>query len=148
MKNQPYKILNGRKLYEISDKLCEQLLQEANGALANRYPVTEGGFAVACLTSKSTIYTGASYKSETYTLTMHAEAVALAHAAQHGENEIIAITGPNCHICKQLIWESSLRSGIEIVTIIKENDSIKRIPISEVMPYPWPDENGNTKIAP
>jgi cytidine deaminase len=146
MKDLAYKHLNGRKIYEITDEVCEQLLQEANRALANRYPIADGGFAVACLTAAGNIYTGASYKSETYTLTMHAEAVALSHAAQHGEKEIIAITGPNCHICKQLLWESCLHSGIEIATIIKENGVIKRIPISEVMPYPWPDENGNTKI--
>jgi len=30
------------------------------------------------------------------TLTMHAEATALAHAAIHGEREIVDIIGPNC----------------------------------------------------
>lgn len=35
---------------------------------------------------------------------MHWEMVALAHAALHGEQDIIAIVGPSCHICKQLIY--------------------------------------------
>jgi len=71
---------------------------------------------------------------------MHSEATALAHAAIHGEKEIAAITGPNCHICKQLIYESSLRSGIDTAVIIEENGMIKQIPISEMMPYTWPEK--------
>ena len=112
--------INGRKLYEIPDDVCQSLLSKGNTALAQCYPNASEGFAVAVLTANGNVYTGASYKSETYTLTMHSEAVALAHAAQHGDKEIIAITGPNCHICKQLIWESSLNSGIEIIVIMKD----------------------------
>lgn len=83
--------------------MCNALLAKAQSALKQCYPKSGEGYAVALLTSQGNIYTGASYGSETATLTMHSEAVALAHAAQHGETEIIAITGPNCHICKQLI---------------------------------------------
>jgi cytidine deaminase len=71
---------------------------------------------------------------------MHSEATALAHAAIHGEKEVVAITGPNCHICKQLIYESSLNSGIDVVIIIEEGGEIKQIPISRLMPYPWPEK--------
>lgn len=138
-----YSTSNGRKLYEISNELCEQLLEMGEKALEQCYPKSGKGFAVSVLTSKGNIFTGASYKSETYTLTMHSEAVALTHAAQHGEKEVVAITGPNCHICKQLIWESSLNSGIEIVVVMKEDGITKKVPISEMMPYPWPDEKGN-----
>jgi cytidine deaminase len=98
-----YTTSKGRKLYEIPDELCEELLEEGGKALEQCYPKPGEGYAVSVLTSNGNIFTGSSYKSETYTLTMHSEAVALAHAAQHGEKEIIAITGPNCHICKQLI---------------------------------------------
>jgi len=134
---------NNRRIYKISQSTCVDMLSKANTALSNCFPVPNEGYAVAVLTEKGNIYTGSSYKSETYTLTMHSEAVALAHAAQHNETKIIAITGPNCHICKQLIWESSLKSGIEIQIIIKENERIKLVPISDLMPYPWPDINGN-----
>lgn len=143
MSNLKFKTVHGRKLYDIPDEVCKDLLAKAHSALKQCYPKSGEGYAVALLTSKGTIYMGASYGSETATLTMHSEAVALAHAAQHGETEVIAITGPNCHICKQLIWESSLRSGIEIQIIMKENDRLQRIPISNVMPYPWPDAQGN-----
>lgn len=144
MSDFTYSIENGRKRYKIPDEVCKQLLELGDAALAHCYPKSGEGFAVAVLTAKGTIYTGASYKSDTYTLTMHSEAVALAHAAQHGETEIIAITGPNCHICKQLIWESSLQSGIDITVVMEEQDGIRKVPISAMMPYPWPDEHGNT----
>jgi cytidine deaminase len=131
----------------IDEKICRKMLRLANKALKNAYPNGEG-FAAALLTKKKNIYTGVSYKSDTYTLTMHAEAVALAHAAVHGETEIIAITGPNCHICKQLIYESSLRSGVDVLIIFEEGGKIKQTPISQMMSYPWPTQpteknNGN-----
>ena len=142
MKSLKFEIVLGGKLYEIPDAMFLKLLKKAQSSLHQCYPTSGEGYAVAVLTSQGNIYTGASYGSETATLTMHSEAVALAHAAQHGETEIIAITGPNCHICKQLIWENSLRSGIEVQIILKENGHLKRVPISAVMPYPWPDAQG------
>lgn len=123
----------------IDEKVCLEMFRIADEALKNAYPNGQG-FAVAVLTKKGNIYPGVSYKSDTYTLTMHAEAVALAHAAIHGEIDIIAITGPNCHICKQLVFESSLRSGIDVLVIIKEGGKIKQIPISKLMPFPWPEK--------
>jgi len=140
MSNLKFSMVNERKLFEIPDAVCEEMLVKGTAALAECYPKAggENGFAVAVLTSQGNIYTGASYRSDTATLTMHSEAVALAHAAQHGEKEIIAITGPNCHICKQLIWESSLNSGIEVQVIMKEEGQLKKVPISQMMPYPWP----------
>src|SRR3990167_9612201 len=113
------------KIKAIDEKVCREMLKVANENLKNTYPESGKGYSVAVLTQKGNIYPGASYCSDTYTLTMHSEAVALAHAATHGETAIVAITGPNCHICKQLIYESSLRSGIDI---------------SKLMPYPWPDK--------
>jgi len=123
----------------VDESTCQKMFQIAEETLKNAFPNGKG-FAVAILTKKGNIYPGASYKSDTYTLTMHSEAVALAHAATHGETEIVAITGPNCHICKQLIYENSLRSGIDILIILKENGKYKQIPISQLMPYPWPEK--------
>lgn len=123
----------------LSPEQCNQLLARADKALANTYPEGNSGYAVALLTKGGNIYEGVSYKSDTFTLTMHSEATALANAAIHGEKEIVAITGPNCHICKQLIYESSLNSGIDVLIIIKGDKDIKQIPISELMPYPWPE---------
>jgi len=136
-------VKSGRKMFDIPERMCEKLLEKGEKALGECYPNPGKGYAVAVLTSKGNIYTGASYSSNTETLTMHSEAVALVHAAQHGETEIVAITGPNCHICKQLIWESSLHSRIEVLVVVKENGKVKQIPISDLMPYPWPDAEGN-----
>ncbi len=132
------KEINSKKVYEFSDDECRKLLAMAKEAMVFTYPKANDGYAVALMTKKGSIYTGASYQSDTETLTMHSEAVALAHAANHEETEIIAMTGPNCHICKQLIYESSFRSGIDTVIIIEEGGEIKQIPISTLMPYPWP----------
>lgn len=134
------KILNNKKVYELTDEECKKLLKLGDEAMKYTYPKSGDGYAVALMTKAGNIYTGVSYKSDTATLTMHSEATALAHAAIHGEKDIVAITGPNCHICKQLIYESSLRSGIDVVVIIEEDNQIKQIPISEMMPYPWPEK--------
>ncbi|HHT9136980.1 MAG TPA: cytidine deaminase family protein [Candidatus Wunengus sp. YC60] len=128
---------------KVDEKICNEMFRIAGEALTNAFP-NGRGFAVAVLTKKGNIYPGVSYKSDTYTLTMHSEAVALAHAASHGEKDIVAITGPNCHICKQLIYESSLRSGIDVLVVIKEEGKIKQIPISQLMPYPWPEKPTET----
>lgn len=128
------------KVNEIDEKVCREMFMVANKAKENTYPKGRKGYSAAVLTKKGNIYPGVSYCSDTYTLTMHGEAVALAHAAIHGETDIIAITGPNCHICKQLIYENSLRSGINVFVIIEEGEKFKQIPISELMPYPWPEK--------
>lgn len=131
------------KTIDIKPEVAKEMLRRASKAMINTYPEPNKGYAVCALTKAGNIYEGISYNSDTYTLTMHSEATALANAAIHGEKDIVAITGPNCHICKQLIWESSLRSGIEIQIVIEEDGEIKLVPISELMPYPWPDKDGN-----
>lgn len=136
-------IEKGKETYNLTTSECKKLLSESEKTIKYSYPEKGKGFSVALLTRSGNIYTGASYGSDTATLTMHSEAVALAHSANHGETDIVAITGPNCHICKQLIWESSLRSKIDTVIILKRGGRIKQIPISKLMPYPWPDEKGN-----
>jgi cytidine deaminase len=128
--------------HEIPDDTARQMLTRAQAAKANTYPTAGKGYAVSALTDKGNIYEGVSYISDTLTLTMHCEMTALANAAIHGEKNIIAITGPNCHMCKQLIWESALHSGIDVQIIMEEGGEIKRVPISSLMQYPWPDEDG------
>lgn len=134
--------MSNLKLHELSDEVAREMLARAEVAKANTYPTSGKGYAVTVLTDKGTIYEGISYISDTMTLTMHCEMTALANAAIHGEKNIVAITGPNCHMCKQLIWESALRSSIDIQVIMEEDGEIKRVPISSLMQYPWPDEEG------
>lgn len=140
------KAANGFKRYALTKQEANDLLQKAEGALQQTFPDKGKGFAVALVTVDGNIYTGASYGSDTATLTMHSEASALAHAANHGETAIAAITGPNCHICKQLIWESSIRSRIDTVVIMRKGDGVEQVPISQLMPYPWPDQDGNKTL--
>ncbi len=128
---------------KLDSSITEQMLKRAEATLSKTYPKPYEGYAVCLYTKGGNFYDGASYQSDTQTLTMHSEATALANAALHGETDIVAMTGPNCHICKQLIWESSLRSGIDTLIVIKEANDTKIIPISELMPYAWPDKNGD-----
>ena len=131
--------VHNKKQFDIPDTICREMVSRGEKAMVNCFPASGQGYAVTVLTESGEMFEGVSYNSDTYTLTMHSEATALAHAAIHGHKNIIAITGPNCHICKQLIYESSLRSGIDVMIIMIENDTIKKVPISELMPYPWPE---------
>ncbi len=130
---------NQKMRYELTEEECKELLRRGDEAMVNTYPKSGEGYAIALMTKQGNVYTGVSYKSDTQTLTMHSEATALAHAAIHGEKDVVAITGPNCHICKQLIYESSLRSGIDVVVVMEEGAEVKQVPISAMMPYPWPE---------
>jgi cytidine deaminase len=108
-------------------------------------------YGSAILTDKGNIYTASNYTSDTATLTLHAEQAALAHAAAHNETRIIAVVSVGkedpkgeafchpCGICKQLIWESSKRSGLPI-KVVMANLKGKYIvkDIKELVPYPWP----------
>lgn len=111
-------------------------------------------FGAAVLTKKGNIYSSGQYFSDTYSLTLHAEQAALAHAAAHGEYEIVAIviTGnepsePNdsiypCHMCKQLLWESHLRSkeDTEIILLDEKGQVLERLKLLNIINYPWPKE--------
>ncbi len=128
------------------------LVAEAIKALDNAY-VPKGSsfrFGSAVLTSKGNIYSSGQYYSDTYSLTLHAEQAALAHAAAHGEHEFVAIasvlTGEDgkrychpCGICKQLIYENFLRTkrDIDVVMANKNGEYVVK-KISELVPFPWP----------
>jgi cytidine deaminase len=130
---------NHKTMYQLTPEECQEMFQADEQMMANTYPTPNQGYCATVRSITGEIFTGASYNSDTWTLTMHGEMVALAHANSHGHKNIVAITGPNCHICKQLIYESSLNSGIDIVVLIKENQNILQVPISDLMPYPWPE---------
>lgn len=128
------------KTIKVTKIQCLKLFEVAENHLQNSYP-KPNKVSAAVLTKLRNIYPGVSYHTDIMSLTMHAEATALAHAAIHGEKEIIAITGPNCHACKQLIWENALKSGIDIQVVFREKSRFKAIPISKMMLYPWPNSN-------
>lgn len=115
-------------------------------------------FGAAVLTSKGNIYSAGQYFSDTLSLTLHAEQAAIAHAAAHGEYALAAITCIGneysyqmsggiiypCHLCKQLIWESYLRSGVNTEIFIADvnENIIEQFTIAEIMNYVWPLKKG------
>lgn len=125
--------------YEIPDTVCREMFARAKAVLSNTYP-KPGKVVSSVLTPSGGIFEGVNYHTDTYTATMHAEMAALAHAAIHGEKEIVAITGPNCHLCKQILWENSVRSKIDIMVIFEDGKKFKKIPLSSMMLYAWPDK--------
>lgn len=141
---------------EISKEQKEKLIEEAKKALSNSYPPKrESGnsYSAAVLTKKGSIYSAASYVSDTYSLTLHGEQSVLAHASAHGEAEIVAIAitsteklekgefTPPCHMCKQILWESSLHSGLPMLVILANNfGETQEIDLKEMISFPWPRE--------
>lgn len=127
-----------------------KLISEATKALANPYPKDAATvYAAAVLSKEGNIYSSAQYFSDTYTLTLHAEQGSLAHAAAHGEGDIVAIaitsseggqslTYP-CHMCKQLLWENHLRSGLPVTLIIfNKYGKTEELDLDNIINYPWP----------
>ncbi len=136
----------------ITPEQKNNLIKEATAALKNCYPKdSKFSYAAAVLTESGNIYSAANYGSDTYSLTLHGEQSALAHAAAHGEGTILAIaitsneklhkgefTAP-CHMCKQLLWESHLHSNIPLLIILANTfGETKEVYIEDIMPLPWP----------
>ncbi len=137
----------------------QQLISAAQEGVKNAYTKTGAvdEFRVGCavLTKQGNIYSSGQYFSWTQSLTLHAEQCVLAVAASHGEYEILAIvvtanrtasvasdnqpTYP-CHMCKQILYESSVRSKIDIDVLVTNynNDIVDRFMLSSVMSKPWP----------
>lgn len=121
-------------------------------ALQNGYPKdSSSSYSAAVLAGDGNMYSAASYGSDTGSLTLHGEQSALAHAAAHGQGEIHAMAvastenlpkgefTPPCHMCKQLLWESRLRSGVPLLIILANNfGETKEVYIDDLMPLPWP----------
>jgi cytidine deaminase len=131
----------------------ENLVKKAIESLkkAHKHQPENLKYGSAVLTKKGNIYSACNYWSYTASLTLHAEQAALAHAAAHGETEIIAIACVGteddkkekychpCGMCKQLIYENSKDSGIDIEVIMGNlrGEYINK-KISEIISYPWP----------
>ncbi len=136
----------------VTQEQKQKLIGEAVLALQNPYPKdSRNSYAAAVLTDTGNIYSANYYDSDTRSLTLHGEQCALVHAAAHGEGNIVAIaitsnttqesgefTAP-CHMCKQLLWESQLRSKIPMLIILRNShDETKEVMLDELMPMPWP----------
>ena len=131
----------------------EELLAEARASLERSHPANppDRKFGAAVLSSSGEIFSSSAYWSETLALCLHAEQTALAVAAAHAQREIVAIATistedpegkAHCHpcgICKQLLYESSQFSGIDIQVYMSnlEGDVIEKR-ISELVLFPWP----------
>lgn len=144
----------------VAQSTLMDLINAAKKSLQNAFTGTDQKdsprFGAAVLTKNGNIFSSGQYFSDTLSLTLHAEQAALAHAAAHGEYAIAAITcagNPSayqlsggiiypCHLCKQLLWESYLRSGVdtEILILDSSNTVIEKYHLVEIMNFSWPRE--------
>lgn len=133
-------------------KKYKTLVAEAIHALERAYISDPKGwrFGSAVLTAKGNMYSSGQYYSDTYSLTLHAEQAAMAHAAAHGEHEFVAIASVSsgedgktfchpCGMCKQIMYENFLRTkrDIDVVMANKKGEYIVK-KISELVLFPWP----------
>lgn len=130
----------------------QNLIKAAKEALNNPYPKgAEIVYSAAVLSKEGNIYSAAQYYSDTYSLTLHGEQSALAHAGAHGEGDIVAIAVASseklekgqftysCNMCKQLLYENSKRSGLPIeVIFVNSFDETQEVNLSDMISYPWP----------
>ena len=136
----------------ITQQQKANLMEEAKKALKNPYPKdAKTIYTAAVLTKPGNIYSSAQYFSDTYSLTLHAEQSVLAHAAAHGEGEIVAIAITSneelmkgefcysCNMCKQLLYESQRRSGIAMTVIFfNQFGETQVLQLRDMISYPWP----------
>lgn len=137
----------------IEKKLIQAAIEGMKHAFTGTNKPNDMRFGAAVLTNKGNIYSSGQYYSDTYSLTLHAEQAALAHAAAHGEYDIvaIAITGNEpagsgddsiypCHMCKQLLWENHLRSkqNTEIILADEKGKVLERLKLLDIMNHTWP----------
>lgn len=141
---------NIKNLTNLEGELIQAAITGMNNALTPNQSRDDSRFGAAVLTAQGNIYAAGQYFSDTYSLTAHAEQAALIHAACHGEYKIIAIaiinnksqdktTNP-CHMCKQLLYETYLRSQIEpIILLLDSKGNLKeKVGLLKMINYPWP----------
>jgi cytidine deaminase len=129
------------------------LLDEAIVALATSHPNQPENlrFGAAVRTRGGQVYSASVFWSASAQLTIHAEHAALCHAAARGEREIVAVACVStedpegkalchpCGLCRQVLYESSMVSGIDIDVVMGSRSGdflVKKL--SELCPYPWP----------
>lgn len=128
------------------------LIGEAIRALEHAHPSNPPDLRFgAAVHAQGRIFSASAFWSDSLSLVLHAEHAALAHAAAHGCHRISAIAcvstedssrQQHCHpcgLCKQLVYENSRTSGLDVM-VYKANLDGQYIakPVSELVPFPWP----------
>lgn len=137
----------------ITDDVAKALIEQAKLAVDRSHPKNPPNlrFGSAVLSVDGSIHSSSAFWSDTLTLAVHAEHAALvvAAAAHHRQIRAIACISTEdeageafchpCGICKQLIYENSLESRIDVVVVmanLRGEHILRRI--SELVPFPWP----------
>jgi cytidine deaminase len=100
----------------------------------------------ALLTRSNKIYQAGNIETSSYSLTICAERTALFKALSEGEREFRAVAiasddpdfCPPCGACRQVM--SDLCGNIDVIMVNHKNE-LKQMKLSELLPYPFGDEN-------
>lgn len=140
-----------RKPSQLSEAVNRRLREEARSAVRRLHPLktARARYGAAVLTLKGNVFPGENWFSSSQSLSLHAEQVALAHAAIHREPLIQAIaiasndlsTPPlPCGLCRQLLYENARHSKLDIVVMsVPWRGRVKRYSLSSLYPLPWPE---------
>ena len=146
------------KKIKINESYINKLAKMAYKAvLMPRVPKDLGAkYGAAVLSINNEIYYGFNIFSSTHSLSLHAEQCAIVNAKINNDYLIkaIAISSDDastlplpCGICRQLLYENSRYSKIDILVIICNTSHVKKTYyLSELLPFPWPSRKPKNKI--
>lgn len=143
-----------RKKYNDLNEVQKRLINEAIIVRKNAYaPYSKYKVGAALIDVENNIHTGCNVESADYTLTTHAEMVAINSMVKSGVlklREIAVVVksdigyGLPCGLCRQKIREFSLNLQVNIMGVnIDGNDNIKDIfllTLDEILPYSFGPE--------
>lgn len=139
------------KNIEPSADEIRRLVEAAQNGMKAAYGIDGSSplYGAAVLTEDGKIYSGGQYKAGTRQISLHAEQVALVHAAAHGEYRYRAVavvsnedadkpTNP-CGVCKQAIYEAALFGDQEIWIILAAlSGTVELHSMWDLITFPWP----------
>jgi cytidine deaminase len=126
------------------EKITEQMLNQARLALPYAYAPYSNFKVASCIyTDRGNLYTGVNIENTSYSLTLCAEATAIANMVSAGEQRIqkILIIAANealcspCGACRQRIFEFS--NPATQVYLCRDNAIIQSMSMSELLPLPF-----------
>lgn len=135
-------------IYNELNEIQKKLIDTAKRARENAYaPFSNYKVGASVLSSSGKIYSGCNIESAVYTLTTHAEVLAIDKMVSDGETKLKKLAvlvqckepGAPCGICRQKINEFADEDA-EILGAVLDNDIIYIFTLSELLPVAFTSE--------
>jgi cytidine deaminase len=150
--------------YDNLTEIQKKLLNEAEKAMQTAYiPYSHFSVGAALLTSDGTMVTGSNIENASYSPSICAERSAIARANAMGfkmyksiavisksENRDLDNICSPCGVCRQVLYEFSQISGVDLEVVMSNSNKDKIIiaKISELLPLAFGPNNLNVNIKP